>query len=295
MLNLVKRNLLYTVRDRVAFFMSFISVIVLIVVYKAFLGNFQLDAIKSASKLSSVNVSGVNMINYWLIAGLVIVTSVTSVINGLGVVVDDAESGKLIDFRLSGVSQFKIMSSYYVSSVIIGFMVTLISLIGGIIIFVGFNGLMTFSLNEMLRMVLIIFLSNILASVFSMPFIGLMKSRSSFTVFSTIVGTLIGFVSGVYISIGNVGSSIKAVMLGLPFIHEVALLKNILMIKSENSFFKNASSSIRLNYDKTYGNKLFTSGGTHITMSQSIIFILGWIGVLIIINMITQFIALKRK
>lgn len=298
MSNLVKRNLLYTVRDRVAFFMSFISVIILIVVYKAFLGNFQIDSIKSASHLNYINSSGINMVNYWLIAGLTIVTSVTSVVNGLGVVVDDYESGKYTDFKLSGVSQLKISLSYYISSVIIGFIVTVLSLIFGIIIFVGFDGLKNFSNNELVNISLIILISSIVSSLFSMPFAIVMKGRSSFTIFSTIVGTLIGFISGVYISIGNVSSPIKNMMLSLPFIHEVTLLKHNLMLKSENVFFSNFgnhANQAKLSYDKLYGNNLYTSNGDLITLKDSIIFILCWIVGLILINIIINFIVFKRK
>lgn len=294
MINLVKRNLLYTIRDKSAFLMSFLSVIILVFIYKSFLGNFQIDSIKSASNLSHINNVGKDMVNYWLISGLVIVTSVTSVVNGLGVVVDDYENNKFSDFKILGVSQYKVIISYYFSSIVIGFFVTFLSLLFSIWIFVGFNKLMYIPFKELSYIILVIFLSNIVASLFSMPFARLMKTRNSFAIFSTIVGTLIGFISGVYISIGNVSSFIKNIMLSLPFIHEVTLLKNNIMLKSENLFFKNFSEQARLNYDKLYGNKLYMSSENIINLKDSLLFIIFWILVLILVNIIVNFLASEK-
>src|SRR5699024_11135717 len=102
MISLVKRNLLYNIRDRVNFLLSFLSVAILIVVYKAFLSQFQLDEIKSATGASTVSQSGIDMVNYWLVAGLIIVISITNTLSGFGVMVEDRENGKNKDFNLSG-------------------------------------------------------------------------------------------------------------------------------------------------------------------------------------------------
>mgnify|MGYP000859917395 CR=1 FL=1 len=48
MFELISRNRKVYTRDRLAFFMSFLSVIILILVYQVFLGQIQIDAIREA-------------------------------------------------------------------------------------------------------------------------------------------------------------------------------------------------------------------------------------------------------
>ena len=295
MFNLIKRHLLYTIRDRSAFAMSFLSVIILIIIYKAFLGQFQIDSLKQAAQLQTVPTAGLNMTNYWLISGLVVVTAITSVVGGLSVVVDDYVTGKQLDFKISGASPIKLIISYYLAAIILGFCVTVIALIFGITIFVGFNGLLSFTLWQWLTLLGNILLSNLFAVTLTMPIVQLVKSRTGFASLSTIIGTLVGFVAGVYIAMGNLSTAIKNIMLATPFIHLNVMFKRILMHDSEMKFFQSFPKSAQLTYDKMYGNQLyFPKSGELITHQQSLLFILLWIVVLGCLNIFVNLLVAKK-
>lgn len=77
MFELISRNRKVYTRDRMAFFMSFMSVIILVVVYQVFLGQIQIDAIKAALNSNTVSTETLQMVNYWLIAGLTTIISMT--------------------------------------------------------------------------------------------------------------------------------------------------------------------------------------------------------------------------
>lgn len=91
MLSLVKRNILVYIRDKMAFFMSFLSVVILLVLYQVFLGQIQLDAIKESMGTATVSSPVIHMVNLWLVAGLTTIVSLTSTLGAFSVMVSDRE------------------------------------------------------------------------------------------------------------------------------------------------------------------------------------------------------------
>ena len=91
MFELISRNRKVYTRDRLAFFMSFLSVIILILVYQVFLGQIQIDAIKAALNSDTASSDTIQMVNYWLISGLTTIISMTSTLGAFGVMVSDRE------------------------------------------------------------------------------------------------------------------------------------------------------------------------------------------------------------
>ncbi|AVP36020.1 ABC transporter permease [Staphylococcus felis] len=285
MISLVKRNLIYNVRDRVAFILSFLAVIILLIIYKAFLSNFQIDELKKAAHSSNISQAGMDMINLWLVAGLIIVISVTTTLSGFGVMVEDKENKKINDFRLSSISSFKLMISYYLSSFILGIFILLIAFILGVAIFVGIDEIIHIDFIKWLKIISILILSNLFGVSFGLLLANVLSTRSSFATASTIVGTLIGFLAGVYITIGNLGDIISKVILILPMIHIAALLKQILMKDSINDFFVNVPDHYQENYEKTYGIYLYWDN-IEISNFTSISIVIGWILLMLIINVL---------
>lgn len=277
MINLIKRNLLYTIRDRVSFAMSFISVAILILMYKLFLNDLQVAQLQTVLHRQTLNPDGVRMINFWLISGLVVVTLVTAAINGLNILVEDRVSGKRLDFIISGVQAYRIQLAYLISAIILTFITTLATLILGILIFVGWSGLMLFSFKAWIQLVGLLMLGSVLSCLLIMPWVGLMKSLQSFSLFSTLIGTLIGFVSGIYLPLGSLSTSLQKVILGLPFVHEGALFKRILMNPSAQAFFKGAPGSAKKQYDVFFGNQLTMVSGHTLSLTNSLGYLLVWL------------------
>lgn len=292
MINLVKRNLTYNVRDRVAFALSFLSVIILLVIYKAFLSDFQLDELKKASGSSIVSQSGIDMVNFWLVAGLIVVISITTTLSGFGVMVEDKETKKIEDFKLSGISSLKLMVSYYITSFILGIIILILAILLGFSLFIGFDTLFDFSLNSWLKIIGLLLLSNLFGVTLGLFIANLLSTRSSFATMSTIIGTLVGFLAGVYISIGNLGETIGKFMLILPMVHIGSLLKQVLMQDSINSYFNNIPQKYQDNYEKIYGIRLYWEN-SEITNSTSILVIFGWILAIFILNVII--ISVKKR
>ncbi|AYG02062.1 ABC transporter permease [Lactococcus allomyrinae] len=273
MITLIKRNILVYTRDRMAFFMSFLSVIILLILYQVFLGQFQLDAIKTSMGTATVSSSVIEMVNFWLISGLTTVVSLTSTLGAFSVMVSDKEKKLDEDFTISACPTWKLETTYIFAAVILGTLITLVCCLAGILLFNGFNGLVIFSLVDFLKIIGLVFWSCLLSATIILPFLSFIKSASAFSTLSTIVGTLIGFLSGVYISIGSVGKVLAQIMTWFPMTQMNTLLKNVLMSHSLKKVFKGAPEQIESNYKISYGIILKTVNNHELSISTMTVYI----------------------
>ena len=291
MLELISRNRKVYTRDRLAFFMSFLSVIILILVYQIFLGQIQIDAIKEALNSDTASTDTIQMVNYWLISGLTTIISMTSTLGAFGVMVLDKEKKLSEDFKVSPVSNFKIELSYAIFAILFGIVMTMFSCIFAIGMFNGFSSLLDFSTMDYLSILGVVSMGTVLAATIILPILAFIRTSSAFTTLSTIVGTFIGFISGVYLSIGSVGETLQQVMTWFPLTQVNALLKQILMKDSINKVFDKAPTSIVTNYKESYGVILQNPSGEHLSNQ----FMFAYISIIIAVLLGVHFIIKKVK
>ena len=281
MFELISRNRKVYTRDRLAFFMSFLSVIILILVYQVFLGQIQIDAIKEALGSDTASSDTIKMVNYWLISGLTTIISMTSTLGAFGVMVSDKEK------KLS--EDFKVELSYAIFAILFGIILTMFSCVFAIGIFNGFSSLLDYSAMDYLKIFGIVSLSTVLSATIVLPVLAFIRTSSAFTTLSTIVGTFIGFISGVYLSIGSVGETLQQVMSWFPMTQVNALLKQVLMKDSIAQVFDSAPSSVVNEYKESYGVVLQNASGDHLSNSFMLIYIS-----LIIVALLTLHFFIKK-
>lgn len=291
MLELISRNRKVYTRDRLAFFMSFLSVIILILVYQVFLGQIQIDAIKEALNSDTASTDTIQMVNYWLISGLTTIISMTSTLGAFGVMVSDREKKLSEDFKVSPVSNFKVELAYAVFAILFGIIMTMFSFVFAIGIFNGFSSLLDYSMTDYLSILGVTSLGTILSATIILPILAFIRTSSAFTTLSTIVGTFIGFISGVYLSIGSVGETLQQVMTWFPLTQVNALLKQVLMKDSIAQVFNDAPSSVITNYKESYGVILQNPSGEHLSNQ----FMFAYISIIIVVLLGVHFIIKKVK
>lgn len=291
MFELISRNRKVYTRDRLAFFMSFLSVIILILVYQVFLGQLQIDAIKEALGSDTASSDTIKMVNYWLISGLTTIISMTSTLGAFGVMVSDKEKKLSEDFKVSPISNFKVELSYAIFAILFGIILTMFSCVFAIGIFNGLSSLLDYSVMDYLKIFGIVSLSTVLSAAIVLPISAFIRTSSAFTTLSTIVGTFIGFISGVYLSIGSVGETLQQVMTWFPMTQVNALLKQVLMKDSIAQVFDSAPSSVVNEYKESYGVVLQNASGDHLSNS----FMLSYILVIILALLIIHFMIKKVK
>lgn len=289
MLSLVKRNILVYIRDKMAFFMSFLSVVILLVLYQVFLGQIQLDAIKESMGTATVSSPVIHMVNLWLVAGLTTIVSLTSTLGAFSVMVSDREKKLNEDFEISSCPSWKLELSYIIAAVILGTLVTILCFFLGVLLFNGFNYLQIFSFPDFLKILGLIVMSCLLSAAIVLPFLSLIKSGSAFSTLSTIIGTLIGFLSGVYIAIGSVGSVLAQVMTWFPMTQMNAMLKNVLMSHSLHKVFAEAPQSVENEYKISYGLALRTINNHTLSNNEMLLYVS-----MCMIGLLTIYMLLKK-
>ena len=291
MLELISRNRKVYTRDRLAFFMSFLSVIILILVYQVFLGQIQIDAIKEALNSDTASTDTIQMVNYWLISGLTTIISMTSTLGAFGVMVSDREKKLSEDFKVSPVSNFKIELSYAIFAILFGIIMTMFSCIFAIGMFNGFSSLLDFSTMDYLSILGVVSMGTVLAATIILPILAFIRTSSAFTTLSTIVGTFIGFISGVYLSIGSVGETLQQIMTWFPLTQVNAILKQILMKDAISKVFDYAPSTVITNYKESYGIILRNASGEQLSAQ----FMFTYISIMIVVLLGVHFMIKKVK
>lgn len=284
MIALVTRHIKVFTRDKAAFYLSFLSVAILIVVYKMFLGQYQIDAINEAMGTTTVNQDVSDMVNYWLLAGLVTITSMTATLGGYGVIISDREQGKGLDFQLTSVSSATLQMSYIISAIIIGTMTTFFTYVLGVLLFLGGETFFSLGAKTLALVLGNIFASTLLSILMIYPFCRLITSTKAFATFSTIIGTIIGFISGTYVSIGSVSPMLGKIMAYFPLTQMNALMKKILMEDSLSAVYADAPSTVIENYRQNYGVDLSFNAETMLTAQQMVNYLVALGCVLLLFN-----------
>lgn len=261
MLTIASRNLKIFFRDRSAVFFSLLAVFIIIGLYVLFLG----DTLQSSmSELKGVRF----LMDSWIMAGLLAVTSVTTTMGAFGIMVDDRAKKNFKDFYASPLKRSDIAGGYILSSFLIGLIMTVISFIlAEIYILTSGGELLPFiSLLKVLGLILISVLSSSAMIFFMVSFF---KSTNAFATASTIVGTLIGFLTGIYIPIGSLPDAVQLVVKIFPVSHAGVLFRQVFMEKPLQETFegipteKLADFKDELGVVFHYGD--FTAGtGTHL-------------------------------
>jgi multidrug/hemolysin transport system permease protein len=247
--SLVVRNYKVFSRDKTQVFFSLLSIAIVIVLYAVFLQKMQVDAIKQATEATPQVVA---MVNEWLVAGLLSMIAVTTTLAVFGIAVKDMESKVTSDFLTAPISRAMIQLGHVCNALVIGFMFSIIGLIGCEIFLVATGG-EWLSLTSLLNVVGILLLSVLLASVFNTFLVLFVHTVNSFSTLSTIVGTLIGFLCGVYVPLGALPSFAQHAIMYFPISHTTLLLRNAFMEDSISKVFAGAPADAVEQYKLTYG------------------------------------------
>ena len=286
LISLVSRHNKVFRRDRTAVFFSLLSVLIVIGLYFIFLQKMQIDAIKQVTNASQDSVA---MVNEWVVAGMLSMISVTSTLAAFGLSIQDREMKVAADFLTAPISRAKIQLSYVINAFIIGLTFSFIAFIISEI-FIVVTGGSPLSMEAALKVIGLLILSVLLASSMNMLFVLFTNTLSAFSTLSTIIGTLIGFLAGVYVPIGVLPTFAQNLIMVFPISHASLLLRDAFMANSFNKVFEGVPAEYIEQYKITYG-VMYEMNGSVLPTSTSLVVIIGSI----IIFTFVSIIIFKKK
>lgn len=245
MISFVSRNLKVFFRDKTAVFFSLLAVLIVLGLYIFFLGDVWVD--------SFPNIKGVkNLMNCWIIAGLIGVTSVTANMGAFGTMIEDKSKNKIKDFYVSPIKKSKIVGGYIISSFIVGSMMSVVTLIISQIYLV-YSGVYVLNFKELTEVFLIILMTSLSNSAMILFIVSLFSSEKAFSTASTIVGTLIGFITGIYLPISMLPDSVQIIVKLFPTSHGISILRQIFMKKQMDISFADVPTNYINEFKESMG------------------------------------------
>ena len=234
LLNLIKRNILVYIRDRSNIFFSLLSMLIIIGLMVVFLGKMNADGVVNLlsqfgeerdTVLDRSNAE--QLVILWTLAGIVVVNSVTITLAMVGIMVEDEAQKRLSSFYVSPVNRGIFVMGYIIAAILMGIIMCILTLIIGEAYIVMTGGTMIAG-NEIGKILIYILL--IVFSSASMVFLiaNFVHSQSAFSGLSTIVGTLVGFLSAIYLPMGMLPSNIQSVLKCFPLLHGCSFMRKAL-------------------------------------------------------------------
>ena len=245
MISFVSRNLKVFFRDKTAVFFSLLAVLIVLGLYIFFLGDVWVD--------SFPNIKGVkNLMNCWIMAGLIGVTSVTANMGAFGTMIEDKSKNKIKDFYVSPIKKSKIVGGYIISSFIVGSMMSVVTLIMSQIYLV-YSGVDVLNFKELTEVFLIILITSLSNSAMILFIVSLFSSEKAFSTASTIVGTLIGFITGIYLPISMLPDSVQIIEKLFTTSHGISILRQIFMKKQMDISFADVPTNYINEFKESMG------------------------------------------
>lgn len=266
MIAFAKRNILLYFRDKGTVFFSLLAVIILITLYVLFLGDMTSKQLPELSAKKALLTS-------WFIAGILAVTSMTTTLGSFGILVEDRANKTYMDFYSSPISRAKLVGGYILSSVFIGFIMCMVTLFVANM-YLYFTGELMLSFNKMVVAGSVILLSVLASGSMVLLLVSFFKTSNAFAAASTVIGTLLGFLAGIYIPMGGLPDYIQAIVKLFPVSHSAALFRQILMEGPLLDAFSTAPAELKQAFQIDMGI-LYEINGKKTSKLFSVLYLLG--------------------
>ncbi|MEA4920221.1 MAG: ABC transporter permease [Clostridiaceae bacterium] len=256
-----KRNLLVFFKDRTAVFFSLLSVFIIIGLYALFLGDVWVNGFPG--------MSGVRyLMDSWIMAGLLAVTSITTTMGAFGIMVDDKVKKIEKDITSSPLKRSSIAGGYVLSSYVIGVIMSFVALALAEL-YVVLNGGELLNFQALLKVAGLILLSTFTNTSIVFFLVSFFRSSNAFATASTIIGTLIGFLTGIYLPVGQLPSSVQWVIKAFPVSHSAELFRQVMMADPISKTFSGAPAGELQSFKELMGI-VYKFGDTEVTPIVSI-------------------------
>lgn len=279
---LALRHLKIYFRDKATVFFSLLSVFIIIGLYVLFLGDLT----------DQPDIPGYrNMMDQWIMSGVVAVGGFTTTLGAYGIIVDDKSKKIERDFIVSPISPAVRVLAYLLGTIVIGVIMSVITLIFAQVYIFIYGGPFIGILN-ILKLIGLILLNVICASSILFFIINFVKTSNAFAIISTLVGTLMGFLMGIYVPIGNLPKAVQIVIMCFPPAHAGTLFRNVMMKEQMDKVFAGAPVE-KINEMKEFLGVTFKIGDMVIPPYISLLVLVGT--TLVFFGLSIIFIRMKKK
>ena len=258
---ITSRNLKQYLRDKGAIFFSLLSMFIVIVLMFFFLGDANVDGITSllaqfpGRDAEQDKKNAELLVLAWTCAGMVSINAVTVTQASLSYMLKDRETGKLNSIYTAPVSRLIIAAGYvlaaWISSVIICSLTLIITEV-----YCVMQGLEPYSFLSHLKLLGFIAANSFTYATVMYLVATVAKSSGAWGGLGTIIGTLVGFLGGIYFPIGQLSDTIAGIVKCTPVIYGAALFRSEMTAVIQEETFDGIPAEVVTEFNQVMGSEL---------------------------------------
>lgn len=265
-ISLTRRNCMVFLRDRTAVFFSLLSMLIVLMLMGVFLGNMNVENITGTLEqyggvrdLEQDKENATHLVQYWTLAGLMVVNALTVTLSVIGIMVTDANENKLESFFCAPVHRNVIALSYITTAVIIGMLFCMLTL-GIALGYISATGGEMLSVSALVQIFGYTLMNVCIFAIIMYMLALFVKSSSAWGGIATVVGTLVGFVGAIYLPMGNLPSGVAEGLKCIPILHGTSLMRKVCCEQAIQTTFADIPQEVIDGYREYMGISVLMDG-----------------------------------
>lgn len=262
---LVKRNMRIYLRDKGAVFFSLLAMLIVILLMVLFLGDMNISAITDMlgqlphRDKEEDEKNAELLVLQWTLAGVISINAVSVTLSVLTAMIRDKNNGTLQSIYTSPVSRLSIALSYICAAWICSIIICTLTLVLSEIYCV-YMGAAAFSPVQHLQLLGMICVNSFTYACIMYFLAAIVKSEGAWSGLGTIIGTLVGFLGGIYLPIGSLAEGIANVLKCTPILYGTVMFRRIMTEQAGDVCFENAPAEMQNTYNEVMGVSLEAFG-----------------------------------
>ncbi|MCU9533123.1 ABC transporter permease [Streptococcus sp. CSL10205-OR2] len=218
---LIKRHIRLYFSNKMRVIFSMLGALIGYGLYFLFLRDNLLEAFDSLPDANQI-------LDLWMMGGVLATAAISTTLSAVSRFVYDRERQVMADLLLTEVGLWRLQLSYFLSATLVGIVMQIVvSFLSLTTLYLQYQLLL--SLPQLLVLFFAICLTSLVCSLMAMLLLYFIKKSSTLEVLGNIVGTLAGFLTGSYISIGVLPLVAQKVLTYTPAIYLSSLYRQILL------------------------------------------------------------------
>lgn len=265
--------------------LSLLAELIIVALYALFIRD---QLVGSFTQLNNAEL----LMDVWMIAGILGITSFTTTMGAYGVMVDDKVKKINRDFEVAPIRNATLLGGYLIAAVVIGLILSFLTLLAaeGYISYQYGVRLGAGQMTEIYGVLLLVTVSNAAQVLLLVSFL---KSSNALAACCTILGAMIGFLTGIYLPMGTIPDSVQTLVKCCPISHGVVLLRQILIEPLLSGSFSAANAPQAAAFQEYMGIQ-YVWDGAWLSAQSSVLILLAAAGSCLVLA-IAKFSLQKRE
>jgi len=229
MLAFAGRNIKLFFRDKAAVFFSLLTILIAIGIYAMFLRNILAGTAPEGYEA---------LVDLMMISGILSLMPITATMGAFTIVVEDRQTKRFKDFYTAPIKRSALTGGYILGAVGVGATISMVGLVISLFISVWLGEMPTFT--TVLLSALVLLLTSAVTAALMLFVTSFFSSENAFSGVTAAFGAFLGFLTGVYMPVGQLPEGIRLAVAAFPFAHSSALMRSIFMQNAISEAFYGA-------------------------------------------------------